>query len=702
MIKEIKDHYSTYDSPVKKEIYFINPSIDKPIYERTDLLRTYLTFGSLISALMSRMFLREFSLRRERDEFIFNSYDDYPSFCINLIQLSFKNEKNIFDQLEVFLRNSKSDPIMICATTTSFQLAETKEVALASKQLKPDSLRVIGGPHVSVIPEQSLQESEFQVACIGEGVETITELALHCIFERGENTMYKIPGIAYKEESGQIQLNKDRKYYFTLDDYPYPSKSLNKFINDLNDPLKNNKGIIYVLGGFGCPNNCIFCAQKSIHKGRIRERSADSIIAEIKDLCLKGFKKFAIVQETFTSSKKRIDRFCHLIEKHSLNIEWTAESRIDQINYLQLKKMKKSGLKLIQIGLESGDQKILDLIGKRIKINQAINLINWLNELKINTTIYLLVGLPQQDWQSILKTALFFLKHIPYNTATMHTSTSIAIPYPGTMILEDNLVRIMNHTSDETRSQQWQARKPEVYVNDQGEFIGENSTKTDVMTPQEILESLIYLDDMCYSILHAKFDSSLVTKDKLRFLEYANKMLYMIEIRTIRDLIIQAQEHLDYNKKYESLNELLILDKGKEMHFKDVTNSTEKSSQVFRDFLVNISYVNGFNTMKRFSVSNRIKWMKFCCILWDDKRRCFDRFHFSQDNEALGNLLNKYINKIDNQWLWQRLQWSKNDDLTDIKSDSIVDKYLNKLGIKFYIEGKEGILKWQIKHLERG
>ena len=97
-----------------------------------------------------------------------------------------------------------------------------REVARALKQLKPHSLRVIGGPHVSVSPLESLKKSDFQVACIGEGVETITELALNRIFCPEQKTFYKISGIAYKDDNNKVYLNKDRHYLFSLDDYPHP------------------------------------------------------------------------------------------------------------------------------------------------------------------------------------------------------------------------------------------------------------------------------------------------------------------------------------------------------------------------------------------------------------------------------------------------------------------------------------------------
>jgi anaerobic magnesium-protoporphyrin IX monomethyl ester cyclase len=177
--------------------------------------------------------------------------------------------------------------------------------------------------------------------------------------------------------------------------------------------------------------------QRRIHGRKIRELSAANIIKEISCLFAKGFRKFAVVQETFLNRKKRIDSFCRLIEASGMQIEWIAEARADQLNYEQLKRMQSAGLRFIQIGVESGDPVLLKKIGKGIDLDQIIQLRNWCRQLKMNTAFYLLVGLPGQDWQSLWRSALFIMDHPPYNRITKHVAVSIAIPYPGTKMISD-------------------------------------------------------------------------------------------------------------------------------------------------------------------------------------------------------------------------------------------------------------------------
>lgn len=273
-----------------------------------------------------------------------------------------------------------------------------------------------------------MKRSEFQLACIGEGVETLSELAL-VLCRNPDPDFSTIPGMAFKDGSGRVYLNSLRTPALKLDEYPFPSNSLELFWERMADSKENQNHLVYILSGYGCPHDCIFCAQRSIHHKKIRERSAENIFEEIRQLFARGFRKFAFVQETFLNRKKRIDAFCRLIEDAAMQIEWTAEARADQLAYGQLKRMQAAGLRFLQIGVESGDPALLKRLGKNTDLDQIRQVRNWCCELKISTAFYLLVGLPGQGWQSVWRSALFMRDHPPYNRITRHASVSIAISY---------------------------------------------------------------------------------------------------------------------------------------------------------------------------------------------------------------------------------------------------------------------------------
>ena len=310
-------------------ILFVNPSLGTPKYTDEDRLRSYLSLGTLVSALKNGAFLKRFAERLGRPEIIFDSDRDYPVFDIVVLNLSLRPVGRTIRQFFADgLKQFRQTPLMVCMTATSAQLDEAGEIARAAGRWAPAAIRIIGGPHVSVVPADYLKRAEFQVACIGEGVETLAELALlSCC--KSDPDFTTIAGIAFKDRNGRVHSNPLRTPALDLDEYPFPSDSLDLFWKDDGTPEKNRSHLIYILSGYGCPHDCIFCAQCSIHGKRIRERSADNIFEEIRHLAARGFCKFAFVQETFLNRKKRVEKFCRLIENCGLEIEWTAEARAD-------------------------------------------------------------------------------------------------------------------------------------------------------------------------------------------------------------------------------------------------------------------------------------------------------------------------------------------------------------------------------------
>jgi radical SAM superfamily enzyme YgiQ (UPF0313 family) len=621
----------------------ISPSLEIENYSREDLFRTYLSLGTLASALRDKAFVQKFIHLSGKFPFFSDPEFQNFSFDVHVCNLTFKPPQRTFvEHLESFLKKEGIKPRLIGMSATSTQLDEAAEMAAAAKALAPEALRVIGGPHVSVVPSSYLAQTEYQAACIGEGIETFIDLVL-TILGKGRKALSQVPGIAYKEDSSGIHVTTPRKFLLTFDDYPFPSDSLGLFVADLEDSGRNAGDLVYILGGSGCPHRCIFCAQHPIHRGLVRERSAKNIFAEIQKLYRKGFRKFAIVQETFFTNEGRVEQFCSFIEDSRLSLEWTAEARADQLTFPQLERFKKAGLRFIQIGVETGDQALLKSLGKKIDLQQVKELRGWCETLQIDTAFYMLVGLPRQDWQSILRSAIFLRDHLPYNRITMHVSVAVAIPYPGTQIFEEGSVRLVNR---DPKSLNWPDRDVKVIGTEQGEFLGENYTETDVMIPEEIMEAYTCLDDFGYFLLHAKYDPTYTHEERLRAHDFAQRIFYLIERRAIRDLILQAQEEITPEKYRKAHAEILQRDDGREAHFKDITPQTERHATHFAHFLAEGKFQNGFQIMKRFSTPNRVKWMKICSLVWGWGGKKFNALRFEEDLEGLGDQFNHRLEGI--------------------------------------------------------
>ena len=142
-------------------------------------------------------------------------------------------------------------------------------------------------------------------------------------------------------------------------------------------------------------------------------------------------------------------------------------------------------------------------------------------------------------------------------------------------------------------------------------------------------------------------------------MDYAGRMFYMIQRRTIRDLIIRAQSHYTAAKRKAAYHEIVQNDKDIEKHFKDITVTTESAFDVFVRFLAAVKFLSVFETMRWLSIGNRIKWMKICAMLWHLKGRKINDFRFENDDKKAGldldrrlqvlneSQLNRYLAQID-------------------------------------------------------
>ena len=667
-------------------LLLVNPSLDTKQYVREDRLRTYLSLGTLSSALRDENFINQFLRLSGRTARLGNHSVDDLSFDVRILNLSLKpKNQGTGEYFESYVKESGIHPILIAMTATSAQLDEAREIGNVAARVFPEALRLIGGPHVSVSPSDFLRQTRFDAACRGEGVETLLDLLL-AFLDRGFESLADVPGIDFKDTSGEIHSNPPRRFLLGLDDYPFPSESLELFLDDIHDHDKNSRDLIFILAGSGCPHRCVFCAQQAIHRGRIRERSAENIFAEMKGLFEKGFRKFAIVQETFLRDPERVARFCSLIENSGIPFEWTIEARADQLTFENLARMKRAGLRFLQVGVESGDQELLDTLRKNIHLSQVIRAGNWAEELRIDTAFYLLVGLPEQGWQSILRSAIFLKDHLPFNRVTRHISTAVAIPYPGTEIYEDKKVRLVGMPKE---SWNWPARNCKVEADEAGAFLGRNFTETDAMPSEEILEAYTCLDDLGEFLLQAKYHPDFSPEERFRAQEFAWQAFHMIGRRTIRDLIIRAHPDLSPEKYRRAREEILARDRGQERHLKDLAPSAEPWPGVFSRFLAAVKFRSGFETMKALSIPNRIRWMKACAALWGASGQTFCLVHCAADEGEQGEQLNAFLDNIPEATIDRFLERVDRGQKFEMAKE---DGDLEILGLPFTITKEQSLL----------
>jgi len=330
-------------------------------------------------------------------------------------------QKTSWQNLEEILKKEK--PKYIGAhVITSTAHNDLKTFRLA-KKINPKIKTVTFGPHVTELTKQTFKECP-ELDFIIKGEPEITFKELIQTLENNKSDFFKIKGLAYKKDS-KILINPDRSFIKNLDQLPIPRHDLlpiKKYIF----PFMAS-GFTFVVASRGCPFKCIFCRQPIMWNYIFRQRSAKSIIKELKFLKKIGVKEFLFSTDTFTLKKDSVIKLCQLIIKANLNLKWACNSRVDTIDQEMTKWMKKAGCWMIALGIESGSDKILKLCQKNTTVHQIKKAVKTITKAGIKVYGYFIIGLPEETKETIRKT-INLAKNLPIIFAIFH----IASPYPGT------------------------------------------------------------------------------------------------------------------------------------------------------------------------------------------------------------------------------------------------------------------------------
>ncbi|MEM2345497.1 MAG: radical SAM protein, partial [Archaeoglobaceae archaeon] len=328
-----------------------------------------------------------------------------------------------FDELVKKIKNS----IIVGITSTTPTFVSALNYAKKIKEVFPDVFVILGGVHISFEPEKAVSNDFVDAVCIGEGEETIVEVA-----ERVEagKTLEGVKGIYYKEE-GKLRKNEPRNFIENLDSLPFPAfdlMPLEKY-SVLGQKIKH----FPMITSRGCPFACRYCSSSLFMGHRFRARSAKNVVDEIEWL-MDEFKAkhIAFSDDTFTLNKKRVVEICEEIKRRKLEITWSCSSRIDTVTDELLKLMKSVGCVAIYYGIESASKRILEYYRKRISIERAKEVVRTTRKIGISTICSFIIGAPIETREEMKKTLEFAIKLDPD-----YAQFTILTPYPGTEIYEE-------------------------------------------------------------------------------------------------------------------------------------------------------------------------------------------------------------------------------------------------------------------------
>jgi radical SAM superfamily enzyme YgiQ (UPF0313 family) len=306
----------------------------------------------------------------------------------------------------------KEDPDVLGFSTLT---SSGKTAALISDKVKeknPNVTTVFGNHHATFNAERILKKYvSVDIVARGEGERTIAELA-NCL-ENGED-LKKVQGINFRNE-GKIVATPDQHLIEDLDALPVPDRKLidvdyHCVIAGANIAPKKFTSIVT---SRGCVYNCRFCSCTEIAQKRWRPRSAKSTLEELQFLVSEGYEQFIFVDDAFTMNPKRVMEICRGIRKEKLDLEWICEGRVDICSYVMLREMVKAGCRVLYLGIENANQRILNYYNKRITPEQSETAVRKAKKAGVDVIAgSFIIGAPDETREEIWNT-IKFARRVP-------------------------------------------------------------------------------------------------------------------------------------------------------------------------------------------------------------------------------------------------------------------------------------------------
>ncbi|MCP4200262.1 MAG: radical SAM protein [Proteobacteria bacterium] len=314
------------------------------------------------------------------------------------------------------------DLVALTSMTTSYASIEDTTRMLKESLGVPT---IIGGPHATSLPEQTLENPHIDYLIYGEGEEVFQDFIR--AQATGAGNWGEILGLWYKDD-GEIVNGGERALIKDLDALPYPARHLFE-LDQYPLYAPNGEPMLTVLSSRGCPYNCSFCF-KGIVGRTYRQRGPENIADELQHVIDNyGVRNFYFIDDLFTIDIRRLEQILdHFIERN-MDIRWRCLARVDRINPDLLYKMYKAGCRQIHYGIESGNDEVLKRTAKHIRLEQVREAVRWTEDAGIHSKGYFILGLPGDNVETMEET-IEFAASLDLSEAMF----SIATPMPGTQL----------------------------------------------------------------------------------------------------------------------------------------------------------------------------------------------------------------------------------------------------------------------------
>jgi anaerobic magnesium-protoporphyrin IX monomethyl ester cyclase len=320
------------------------------------------------------------------------------------------------------------DPDHVGISATTISITNAARIAARVKALAPRAIVTVGGPHVSAVPGRTLDAFPgFDYGVVGEGERSYLELIAR--LAAGEDPR-PVPGLAYRTEGG-VQTNPRAPYLDgdELDRLPPPAWDLlPEFPLRFQPNVFNYRHtpVASLVTSRGCPFSCTFC-DRSTSGRRGRFHGVDYVVALCRRLAGQGVRHILFYDDLFTVSRRRVIALCERFLAEGFRFTWSCNSHPNLLDAETLRLMRRAGCWQIAYGVESGSQRVLDLVKREVKLPRMLETLRLTRAAGIRVKGLLMMAHPTEDEVSLRET-VEFLRRAPLDLAQVTKFT----PFPGT------------------------------------------------------------------------------------------------------------------------------------------------------------------------------------------------------------------------------------------------------------------------------
>jgi len=317
---------------------------------------------------------------------------------------------------------------------TGIQTKHSVQLSIKIKELNPKIPILWGGIHPSLLPEQCLGEKYIDYVIIGEGEETILEFSRAL---KKTNDFKDILGLGYKDNNAKSIINQRRPLIKNLDEWrlDFSLLDMKKYVYRLG----SNQRVIAYKTSRGCPFRCGFCYNYEFNQSRWRAWSIDTVVADIEFLK----KNFKIDGVKFYDDNFFVDRDRALDILKKIDLPSHIEVRIDFIDDKLTQALKELKVFDLLIGLESGSDRLLQLISKGFSVDRSMAGVRSIAKFDLHATYSFIVGLPtetEEEFESTIDLMYKIYKIHPRAGFTL----GVYLPYPGSQLYSFSLEQGFN------------------------------------------------------------------------------------------------------------------------------------------------------------------------------------------------------------------------------------------------------------------